>query len=247
MSQDAPLLSVVIATFNERRNIELLLPMVARALRQASIPFEILVVDDSSPDGTAVAAQGMAPYIPELKVIVRLNERGLATALQRGFDESRGQLIATMDGDLCHDPRHLPAMVERVKADPNLVVIGSRYVRGSTFVGKPWLKKLASRVGQVLVRAVLGLPVRDTSNNFRVFGADLYRRIRGSVITDGNAYLISFLLSAHLAGARFLELPIQYVERRFGETKLQLASETRKFFRVLWLMRKLSRERHGRS
>jgi dolichol-phosphate mannosyltransferase len=235
-------LSVVIATFNERQNIELLLPMVARELNKAGIDHEIIVVDDSSPDGTTAAAESLIPHLPQLRVIVRKDERGLATALQRGFNESRGEFIATLDGDLCHDPRHLPEMLRLVQADRTTVAIGSRYVSGSTFVGKPLIKKLASKVGQIVVRVVLGLPVRDTSNNFRVFSVDLYRRIRNQVITDGNAYLISFLLSAQMAGAHFRELPIQYVERRFGETKLQLGIETRKFFRVLKMMRQVKKQ-----
>lgn len=239
------MLSVVIATYNERRNIELLLPMVARALQQVGVEHEIIVVDDSSPDGTAAAAADMAQRLPQIRIIIRRNERGLATALQRGFDESRGEFIATLDGDLCHDPKHLPEMLRLVQADPDLIAIGSRYIAGSTFVGKPWLKKLASRVGQLVVRLILGLPVRDTSNNFRVFSASLYRRIRGQVITDGNAYLISFLLCAYLAGARFVELPIQYVERRFGDTKLQLGVETKRFFHVLRQMRRVVKNHHG--
>src|SRR3989339_1856299 len=118
-----PDISIILATYNERGNIELLIPKIQDALNRKNI--EIIVVDDNSPDGTSKIVQNLQKKSKNIRLITRTREKGLASALLKGFDEARGDIFVVMDSDLAHDPHYLPGMLERILHDNLDCVIGS--------------------------------------------------------------------------------------------------------------------------
>ncbi|HLD42606.1 MAG TPA: polyprenol monophosphomannose synthase [Candidatus Nanoarchaeia archaeon] len=230
-----PDISIILATYNERGNIELLIPKIQDALNRKNI--EIIVVDDNSPDGTSKIVQNLQKRSKNIRLITRTSEKGLASALLAGFDAAKGDILIAMDSDLAHDPKYLPEMIHDVQKKSIDCIIGSRYLRKSRFIGKPFHKKLASMLGQKLFTSILGLPIRDTTNNFRVFKRSLYRDIRKSLHPQGNVMLAEFLYRAYKKGYIMKEIPILYIERRKGKTKLSLWKETLNFIRMIGVIK----------
>ena len=230
-----PDISIILATYNERGNIELLIPKIQDALNGKNI--EIIVVDDNSPDGTSKIVQNLQKKSKNIRLITRTREKGLASALLKGFDEARGDIFVVMDSDLAHDPHYLPGMLERILHDNLDCVIGSRYLKKSRFIGKPYHKKLASKVAQKIFTFLLDLPIKDTTNNFRIFKKTIYKDIRNSLHPKGNTMLAEFLYRAYKKGYKIKEIPTLYIERRKGKTKLSLWKETMNFLEMLWLIR----------
>jgi dolichol-phosphate mannosyltransferase len=229
-------LSVVLATFNEHNNISVLIDALQEQLK--GVDAEIIVVDDNSPDKTAEVAEKAGKKYGNVRVIVRKNESGLSTALLRGFEESKGRYILTMDSDLAHDPKVVPRMLSALRNNETDFVIGSRYVKGSTVVGKPFIKSAASRVAQWIALLWLGMAVKDTTNNFRMFPRTMYNDLKGELNPDGNnIMLMEFVYRAAKHGYRIKELPTVYHERTKGVTKLRLGKEIARFAKNIWRIR----------
>ena len=231
-----PELSVVLATYNEEENIGIIIDKLQEHIQ--GIDTEIIVVDDNSPDKTAFVAEEANKKYGNVRVIVRKDERGLATALLRGFDESNGKYILTMDADLAHDPKHVPYMISLLRNKEADFVIGSRYVKGSKVIGKPFSKAFASWVGQFAALVWLGLKVKDTSNNFRMFPKAIYEEVKPALHPDGNnVMLMEFIYRVSNKGYKISEFPTIYQERIHGTTKLKLGKEITRFVKNIWRMR----------
>ena len=209
----------VIPTYNERDN----LPDLVRAVL-ADPSFAVMVVDDGSPDGTGALADGLAREFPgRVDVVHRTGPRGLGRSyvegLQRALASSDAELICQMDADWSHDPKYLPAMVEA--CGNHDVVIGSRYLRGVSVVNWPLQRLVLSTFANRYIRLVTGLRPNDCTSGFRCWrrkalaGLPLDR-----VVSDGYAFLTEMLFQAHARGARIGEVPIVFVERRMGVSKL---------------------------
>lgn len=227
----SPLISIIIPTFNEERNIILLLEKTHNILDAAHISHEMIVVDDGSSDRTRAHVRELCRTIPEVRLIERDNERGLASAMVTGYRAAAGAYLGSMDADLAHDPAYLPDMIRILEQHEADVVIGSRYQPGSRFEGKPFIHKMASIVGQRLIRILLGVTARDTSNNYRVFRRDVWERIQEHLHPDGNIMLTEIIYQAQKEGFRIREIPIIYTERRDGKSKLSIVKETIRFFK----------------
>ncbi len=216
-----PTALVVVPTYNERDN----LPLLATALMQYP-NVSLLVVDDESPDGTGAVADALARQYPErIEVLHRKTHRGLgrsyvdgiASVLDRPVD-----VICQMDADLSHDPRHLPDLIAAsVHAD---VVIGSRYVPGGAVVNWPRRRRLLSRVANGYIRLVTRLSPRDCTSGYRCWRREALASVPLARFTsDGYSFLVEMLYAATAADLRFAEVPITFVERRLGESKLTRA------------------------
>jgi len=216
-----PTALVVVPTYNERDN----LPLLATALMQYP-NVSLLVVDDQSPDGTGAVADALARQYPErIEVLHRKTHRGLgrsyidgiASVLDRPVD-----VICQMDADLSHDPRHLPDLIAAsVHAD---VVIGSRYVPGGAVVNWPRRRRLLSRVANGYIRLVTRLSPRDCTSGYRCWRREALASVPLARFTsDGYSFLVEMLYAATAADLRFAEVPITFVERRLGESKLTRA------------------------
>ncbi len=227
-------ISIVIPTYNEEGNIGRLLEATHIVLRSASVTHELIVVDDGSKDRTRVIVRELKAKIPEVILIERDNERGLASAMVRGYAMARGGYLGAMDADLAHDPKHLPEMLALLDGGKADFVIGSRYIPGATFTGKAFINKLASFVGQRLIKILLGLRVKDTSNNYRVFRRAVWDKIKDKLHPEGNIMLTEIVYLAYKNNFRIVEVPINYVERRAGKSKLSVFKETLKFFKNIF-------------
>ena len=212
---------VVVPTYNELAN----LPVLALGLMEQS-NLRLLIVDDQSPDGTGdVADQLASAHAGRISVLHRTGRRGLGRSYVDGIKEALREpvdVICQMDADLSHDPVQLPALI--AAADENDVIIGSRYVAGGRIVNWPLRRRLLSRFANSYVRTVTRLDVRDCTSGYRCWRRDALASLPIDRLTsDGYAFLVEMLYVAARHGCRVAEVPITFVERRLGESKLSRA------------------------
>lgn len=209
---------VVVPTYNEREN----LPLLAAALLE--IPgLSVLVVDDGSPDGTGEEADRVAGRSGgRLSVMHRTGPRGLGRSYVDGMRAALRQDVThvlQMDADFSHDPADVPRLLEAARGAD--LVIGSRYVPGGQLRDWPRHRIALSVMANRYVRTITGLPVHDCTSGFRCWSAGLLTRIPlERVVSEGYAFQVELAWEARVAGARIVEVPITFVERRSGESKL---------------------------
>jgi dolichol-phosphate mannosyltransferase len=206
---------VVIPTFQEAENIGAAIDGVRTALPSAGV----LVVDDSSPDGTAdIASRRGADVLvrPHREGLGAAYRHGWARGLQDGFD-----VIVSMDADGSHDPCALPQLVAGIEGGADLVM-GSRYIPGGEVPGWPAHRLWLSKGGNLYAKAVLRLPVHDATGGYRAYRADLLRRIDvGTLRASGYGFQIELVYRSTALGARIVEVPITFVDRRLGVSKMR--------------------------
>jgi len=221
-------LSIVIPTYNEKENIKILIPRLETALRKAGISCEIVIVDDNSPDKTIEVARNLNKKYKNIVPILRIRERGIASAWYRGYLESCGDKVATMDADLCHSPEDLLKMYRNM--EPADIIIGSRYMnRSGRMKDKSIMHIIASKFGQYFIRATIGIHQTDATHSFRIFKREVFLKIKKQLRTSGNAFLVMFLYLAKKHRYRIKEIPIKYGKRVHGTTKLNLYRESGRF------------------
>lgn len=209
---------VVVPTYDERLNIERTIARLRAAVPQA----HALVVDDASPDGTGEVADRLAAEDPQVHVLHRLGKQGLGAAYLAGFDWglSRGyEVLVEMDADGSHQPEQLPRLLAALE-DADLV-LGSRWVPGGSVVNWPRSRELLSRGGNTYVRIALGVGLRDATGGFRAFRrATLEKLDLDGVASQGYCFQVDLARRAVERGARVVEVPIEFVERELGVSKM---------------------------
>jgi dolichol-phosphate mannosyltransferase len=209
---------VIVPTYNERGN----LPILVRALL-AYDHVRVMVVDDHSPDGTGEVAEALsAAYPGRVEVMHRTGRRGLGRSYIDGIKKAIREpvdVICQMDADLSHDPAHLPSLIAATaRAD---VVIGSRYIPGGAIVNWPKRRRLLSRLANIYIRGVTQLRTRDCTSGYRCWRrAALAGLPLDRFISDGYSFLVEMLFVASRRGCQVAEVPITFVERREGESKV---------------------------
>lgn len=209
---------VVIPTYNERENIG---PLIEEILA-LPLPLEILVVDDDSPDGTAGIVREKARRHPGVHLLHRTAERGRGSAGIAGFRQALAmgaEVVVEMDADFSHHPRHIPAMLERIRECD--LVLGSRFVPGGADLDRGWLRQGITRLAGLYVRTLLGIRTRDVSSGFRCFRREVLERLDlDRMISTGPSVVLEVLYQVVLQGWRVCEIPIIFADRRQGESKL---------------------------
>ncbi|MFM8285345.1 MAG: polyprenol monophosphomannose synthase [Planctomycetaceae bacterium] len=219
MSASAEVL-VTLCTYNERANLESLIPEIWRQAPEA----HVLVVDDSSPDGTSAWIADWARREPRLRLLQRSGKQGLGTAtlasLQYAIEHHYGWVL-NLDADFSHPPQYIPDLLAlRAHCD---VAIASRYVPGGGVVGWPLRRHCMSRAINWYTRLLLGIPARDCSGAFRCMRVALLRQIDlGQFLSRGYAVQEELLYRLHRAGARLAETPFVYAQRRHGSSKINV-------------------------
>jgi dolichol-phosphate mannosyltransferase len=231
---------IVIPTYNEAENLQALLSEIMAL----PVAFDVLVVDDNSPDGTGEIADRLAAASDQIHVMHRAGKQGLGTAYIAGFAwalERDYAYILQMDCDFSHHPRYLPTFMEKIK-DADLV-IGSRYVAGGGTVNWGILRKIISAGGNAFARFMLGLKVHDCTGGFRCYRRGLIEAIPwGSIALEGYGFLIGVLYNVTNLGARIAEFPIIFEDRRVGQSKMSKAIIAEA---LLWVLRtSFQRPRH---
>jgi dolichol-phosphate mannosyltransferase len=215
---DSPRVLITLCTYNERKNLEQLIPEILQLVPAA----DVLVIDDNSPDGTGEFAEELAAADSRVRVLHRPGKLGLGTATVAGFHDGidhKYDWLVNLDADYSHPPRFIPDMLA---AAPDYdVVIGSRYVAGGEVSGWGLKRHLMSKSLNLYARIVLGLPTKDNSGSFRCYRVTKLAEVDWSK-TRATGYAIEEEILFRLArcGARMIEVPIRYEERRFGHTKL---------------------------
>lgn len=224
---------VVLPTYNERENLE----AAVRAVRE--VGYDVLVVDDSSPDGTGELAAELARTDPGVHLLVRPGKLGLGSAYVEGFRcglERGYDLLVEMDADGSHRPQHLPAIVGAAERGGALV-IGSRYVHGGSVSGWGWNRKLLSWGANVYCRMLLGLKVRDATSGYRCYPRAVLEAIGlDRVVSQGYSFQIEMVYRALRQGFPVEEVPIHFEDRVAGKSKVS-EGEVRKALLAVLLLR----------
>jgi len=209
---------VIIPTYNERENIERIVPHVLE--KDPSI--HVLIVDDGSPDGTGEIAERMAKENDRILVLHRKNKSGLGTAYITGFKfalEKSYDLIFEMDCDFSHDPEYIPHFLEAIK-DADLI-LGSRYISGVNVINWPMSRLLLSYFANVYSRWVTGLPLKDATGGFKCFRREVLEAIDFSKVkSNGYSFQIEMSFRAWKKGFRIKEIPIVFEDRKAGQSKM---------------------------
>jgi dolichol-phosphate mannosyltransferase len=211
---------VVLPTYNERENLELIAAAILKQLPEA----QLLVVDDASPDGTGSLADALAAENDRIAVLHRAGKEGLGAAYRDGFrwvlDRPGTRAVVQMDADFSHDPADLPRLLAPLMRDADLV-LGTRYIRGGGTVGWPRRRRLVSRGGTLFARTVLLLPYRDLTGGFKAWRRELLDAVRlRETAASGYGFQVEMTWWAHRRGARIVQVPITFRERVRGASKM---------------------------
>ncbi len=235
---------VIVPTYDELENLE----QITRRLLQAVPAVHLLVVDDNSPDGTGALAERLAAADPRVQVLHRTGKAGLGAAYIAGFAWARERgydVCVEMDADGSHAPEQLPRLLAALEhAD---LVLGSRWVPGGEVVNWPRSRELLSRGGNAYTRAVLGLPLRDATGGYRAYRRQVLDALPlDGVASQGYCFQVDLAWRAWRAGYDVVEVPITFVERERGESKMSRAIVVEALWRVTWWGLRSARSRRPR-
>lgn len=211
---------VIIPTYKERENISALV----RSISSLSIPFDILIIDDNSPDGTAEIVKNLMRSFSNVHLIERPGKLGLGTAYVTGFRWSleRGyDYICEMDADFSHDPNDLVRLLRACRDDGADLAIGSRYISGVNVVNWPLSRVLMSYFASIYVRFITGMKIMDTTAGFKCYRKEVLENIRPQQIKSvGYGFQIEMKFVAYKLGYKIVEIPIIFTDRKLGTSKM---------------------------
>ena len=224
---------VIIPTYKERENAE----AIVSAISSLPLKFDILIIDDNSPDGTATIIKDLQKTKPHLHLIERPGKMGLGTAYQTGFDwaiEHGYDYIFEMDADFSHDPADLVKLYNACAVDGVDLAIGSRYISGVNVVNWPLSRVLMSYFASIYVRIVTGMKVKDTTAGFKCYRKEVLQEIRKHKIKSiGYGFQIEMKFTAWKLGYKIVEVPIIFTDRRLGTSKMSGGIFNEAFWGVL--------------
>jgi dolichol-phosphate mannosyltransferase len=216
---------ILIPTYNEAKSISELLQELTRFKEERKFDFDVTVIDDYSPDGTADLVEGMS--IPWVKVLRRARKDGLGAAYREGFAKvlatQKYTHIVTMDADGSHQVSDLSKMLKSLSPETShkMVILGTRWMPGGGTVNWPKFRVMLSKTGTRYAKFALGIDLKDLTGGFRIYSSELLKAINlDEMHTAGYCFQIEMIMSARIAGSSFIEVPITFVERREGKSKM---------------------------
>ncbi|XP_010266935.1 PREDICTED: dolichol-phosphate mannosyltransferase subunit 1 [Nelumbo nucifera] len=212
--------SIIVPTYNERLNIALLVYLIFKHLRDED--FEIIVVDDGSPDGTQEVVRQLQEVYGEDRILLRARPKklGLGTAYSHGLKHASGEFVVIMDADLSHHPKYLPSFIRKQKETGASIVTGTRYVGGGGVHGWTLMRKLTSRGANVLAQTLLWPGVSDLTGSFRLYRRSVLEDVINSCVSKGYVFQMEMIVRASRKGYHIEEVPITFVDRVYGSSKL---------------------------
>jgi len=215
---------IVIPTYNERENVPKLIPKIYKIFRKTKTKGHVLIVDDNSPDGTWQIVETLQKKYDSLHLLRRFAKKGLGSAYRAGFtyvlENLNADVIFEMDADLSHDPSLIPSFLQMITRDYD-VVVGSRYIEGGSTVNWPLMRRIISLGANMIANLLLRLHMHDVTSGFRCYRRWVIEKIDiGSITSEGYAFQEEMLFRAKKVHARLGEIPIRFVERSAGKSKL---------------------------
>ncbi|MBI3587830.1 glycosyltransferase [Candidatus Micrarchaeota archaeon] len=241
-----PHISVVIPSYNERENIGGCVEGIENELKKLRKPFEIVVVDDNSPDGTADEVRRLGRKFGNVRLLGNPQKKGIGYALHLGLDSARGAVLVTTDADSSIDPSFITRAVAKMEEGGYGVVVGCRHMPGGYYEKNFWYNKARStlsRPGNRFIRLITGIPVDDFSLNFRAVSREAWKATTSRSAENGNAFMFEMVYYPAISGFGIGQIPVRFMERTKGETKTRLFKAAATFFRHVLALRL----RHGKA
>lgn len=227
---------IVIPTYNEKHNI---VPLIEKILSLPLMLDYVIVVDDASPDGTAEKVKECIKKDTRVHLVLREGKQGLGSAYIRGFQEALGrgaERVIQMDADFSHDPQDIPHLLEASQTVD--VVIGSRKIQGGRIIGWGWIRRVMSASAMWFARQLLGIKTHDVTSGFRCYHRKVFQAIRLETIkSNGYAFQEEMLFRSERMGFSIKEIPVTFLDRQNGKSKLS-KKDIMEFFVVMWRLRR---------
>lgn len=229
------LYSIILPTYNEKENLPIIFYLIDKhmidVITKEKIPYEVVIVDDNSPDGTLSVAQAIQKSYgtEKVSIVSRAGKLGLGTAYSAGLQIAKGQRIVLMDADLSHHPKFIPQMIQRMndsnKSNNNNekgfdIVTGTRYQYGGGVAGWDFKRKLVSKGANILADFLLNPSVSDLTGSFRLYERAALEEVLRNITCTGYAFQMEIMVLAKKHNFRVSEVPITFVDRVYGESKL---------------------------
>jgi len=217
-----PKVSVLLPTYNERENLPIIVWLLVKYFTEASLTFEIIIIDDGSPDGTLDVAKELQKIYGEEQIVLRPRAKklGLGTAYIHGVKHAKGEFIVIMDADLSHHPKFIPDMLQTQVEGNFDLVSGTRYAHGGGVYGWDFMRKLISRTANYVAQVLLRPDASDLTGSFRLYKKDVLERLVNSCVSKGYVFQMEMIVRARQQGLTVGEVPITFVDRVYGESKL---------------------------
>ena len=216
------LYSIILPTYNERDNLPIIYYLLDKTFAGAKLQYEVVIVDDSSPDNTLEVAEAIQKSYGKdhVTIVSRKGKLGLGTAYIAGLKAAKGERVILMDADLSHHPKFIPQMVEIMDKEMVDIVTGTRYRRGGGVYGWDLKRKVTSRGANFLADFLLNPGVSDLTGSFRLYERQVLEQILPQVQCKGYAFQMEIIVRSKKAGFTVSEVPITFVDRIYGESKL---------------------------
>lgn len=213
--------SVILPTYNERENLPIMVWLLARTFTQNGLHWEVVIVDDNSPDGTQEVAKQLAQiYGDSIVLRPRAGKLGLGTAYVHGLQSASGDFVIIMDADFSHHPEAIPGFIAKQKEGDYDIVTGTRYLGNGGVYGWDLKRKLVSRGANFLAATLLRPKVTDVTGSFRLYKKNVLQKVIDETKSKGYVFQMEMIVRARAMGYSIAEVPISFVDRVYGESKL---------------------------
>nr|CAB3239834.1 dolichol-phosphate mannosyltransferase subunit 1 [Phallusia mammillata] len=214
--------SVLLPTYNERENLPIIVWLIVKYFSESNLNFEIIVIDDGSPDGTLDVAKQLQKIYGCDKIVLRPREKklGLGTAYIHGVKNATGNFVIIMDADLSHHPKFIPEYIRMQKNGDYDIITGTRYVGDGGVSGWDWRRKLVSRTANYIAQVLLRPGVSDLTGSFRLYRKEVLDTLVRSCVSKGYVFQMEMMVRARQHNFSIGEVPISFVDRFYGESKL---------------------------